>query len=335
MAVLLPYIESESSRPYYSPVNKPNYIRDWSAYNKAQTGEKFMFLRLLNESVSSLNITTYTTKKGRPSFQLSDMLKSCCIKLFNDFSARRNNSDIEIAYIMKYLTKKPHYNSLINYMNNPALTPFLHKLIKITSSPLYDYENAFSVDSTGFSTFCKDKWVNVRLEHSKHHDYKKLHAICGNNTNIIASARVTEGTRGDCPLLPELLKDATDRFDVKRVMADKGYLSRENVQFIEDEGAVPFIMPKKNTITLSKGHYPAWNRMIWFFKKNEELFNRYYHQRSNVESTFSMMKRKFSPFLRSRKEIAQTNELLCMVVCHNISVLVTCIFELNLDVDFN
>jgi len=320
---------------YYKPIeDKPkSYDRDWASYNKAQTSEKFMFLRLLSESVNSLNVITYTTKQGRPPLQLSDMLKSCCIKVFNNFSARRNYSDIEIAYLMKYLIKKPHYNSLINYMNNPNLTPFLHKLIKITSEPLYDYENDFSIDGTGISTFCKDKWVNVRVDFQKHHDYKKLHAICGNNTNIIASARVTEGRKSDCPLLPELLKDATDRFDVKRVMADKGYLSRKNTQVIEDAGAIPFIMPKKNTISKSYG-YPAWNRMVWMFKKHPEKFKKYYHKRSNVESTFSMMKRKFSPFIRSRKTISQENEVLCMVVCHNISVLVNCIFELNLDVNF-
>ena len=293
-----------------------------------------MFLRLLSESVDSLNITTYTTKQGRPPHQLPDMLKASCIKVFNNFSARRNNSDIELAYLMKYLTKKPHYNSLINYMNNPNLTPFLHKLIKTTSLPLYDYENNFSIDATGISTFCKDKWLKVRTDHIKHHDYKKLHAICGNKTNIIASARVTEGRKHDSPLLPELVRDATDRFDVRRIMADRGYLSRKNAQLIEDCGAVPFILPKKNTGSLSKGHHPAWNRMIWKFRNHPERFKLYYHQRSNVESTFSMMKRKFSPFIRSRKSISQENEILCMVVCHNISVLVRCIFELNLDVTF-
>jgi len=74
--------------------------------------------------------------------------------------------------------------------------------------------------------------------------------------------------------------------------------------------------------------------MVWMFQKHPEEFAKYYHQRSNVESTFSMIKRKFSPFIRSRKSVSQRNEVLCLVVCHNISVLITCIFELNLDVNF-
>ena len=58
------------------------------------------------------------------------------------------------------------------------------------------------------------------------------------------------------------------------------------------------------------------------------------NQRSNVESTFSMMKRKFLPYVRSKSDKAQFNEMLCKVVCHNANVLCTAMFELNLDIRF-
>jgi transposase len=43
-----------------------------------------------------------------------------------------------------------------------------------------------------------------------------------------------------------------------------------------------------------------------------------YHQRSNVESTFSAIKRKFGDYVRSRTKTAQTNELLLKFVAHNL-----------------
>ena len=46
----------------------------------------------------------------------------------------------------------------------------------------------------------------------------------------------------------------------------------------------------------------------------------HYHLRSNVESTFSMMKRKFGDGLRSKTDTAMVNETLCKVLCHNLVV---------------
>jgi len=59
-----------------------------------------------------------------------------------------------------------------------------------------------------------------------------------------------------------------------------------------------------------------------------------YHQRSNVEGTFSMLKRKFSTKLMTKNEIAQVNEALAMVLCHNICVIIREIFENRIDTNF-
>ena len=47
----------------------------------------------------------------------------------------------------------------------------------------------------------------------------------------------------------------------------------------------------------------------------------HYHKRSNVESTFSMMKRKFGDAVRSKSDVAMVNEVLCKVLAHNLCVL--------------
>jgi transposase len=56
-----------------------------------------------------------------------------------------------------------------------------------------------------------------------------------------------------------------------------------------------------------------------------------YHQRSNVETTFSMIKAKFGDSLRSKSEVGQLNEGLCKVIAHNLCVLITAIHELGLE----
>jgi len=69
--------------------------------------------------------------------------------------------------------------------------------------------------------------------------------------------------------------------------------------------------------------------MYHFNKYNQEVFNAHYHKRSNVESTFSMIKARFGERLRGKPETAQINEALCKVLAHNICVVIQSIHELN------
>jgi len=324
----------EEPREYSPEPYRRKYTQNWSAYNQAQTNEKFMFMKILDSLVESVGVKTYGKKTGRPPLQMTDMIKCCIMKVFNDFSARRTISDLKFAKALDYIERVPHFNSILNYLNNPYITQFLKEIIKQSSIPLAEYEKRFAVDSTGFSTFCKDKWVKIRLQHKKHRDYKKVHATCGVFTNIIVSAKVTEGNKADSPQFKELINEIAKDFKIKQVSADAAYLSRENTQAVEDLGGKPFIMPKSNTKALAKGHHPAWNKMINLFRKHESKFKAFYHLRSNIECTFSMIKRKFSPFVRSKQYKAQENELLAKIICHNISVLISSVFELDLDLKY-
>lgn len=47
-----------------------------------------------------------------------------------------------------------------------------------------------------------------------------------------------------------------------------------------------------------------------------------YHKRSNVESTFSAIKRKFGDSVLSKTDTAMKNEVLCKILCHNLTCLI-------------
>jgi transposase len=77
-----------------------------------------------------------------------------------------------------------------------------------------------------------------------------------------------------------------------------------------------------------------FKRMYHFYAYNSEQFMQNYHKRSNVESTFHMIKSKFGDSLRSKTRTAQINEALCKVLCHNICCLIQSMFELGLKPKF-
>src|SRR5260370_34774660 len=66
----------------------------------------------------------------------------------------------------------------------------------------------------------------------------------------------------------------------------------------------------------------AWTKMFGYFVYRREEFMAHYHQRSNIESTFSMVKRKFGDSLRTKTDVAMVNEVLCKVLAHNLVVLI-------------
>jgi len=74
--------------------------------------------------------------------------------------------------------------------------------------------------------------------------------------------------------------------------------------------------------------------MYHYYQFNREFFLQRYHKRSNVETTFSMIKAKFGDGLRSKTQTAQVNEALCKVLCHNICCLIQSIFELGIEPTF-
>ena len=193
-------------------------------------------------------------------------------------------------------------------------------LISRSAAPLVSVESSFAIDSSGFSTCKFERWFDAKWGKEKsQRQWLKAHIICGVKTNVVTAVKITSGNVNDSPILPELLDATAVRFDVTELSADKAYLSNNNLQYIEHHGADPYIPFKSNTT--GKGS-PMWRRLFAYFTLNEEEWKAHYHQRSNVETTFSMIKGKFGDALRSKSETGQVNEILLKVLCHNICVLV-------------
>ena len=53
-----------------------------------------------------------------------------------------------------------------------------------------------------------------------------------------------------------------------------------------------------------------------------------------MESVFSMIKRKQGTYLRTKKDTAQVNEIMCKCLVHNICCLIQEMFELGIKVNF-
>jgi transposase len=312
---------------------RKTYKQNWPAYNEAQTNEKREFQVLLRDLCKNIgDLPDDAARKGpqgRRPIQLSDAIFCAVYKVYSTMSARRFTSDLCDAQAKGYIEKVPHFNSVLNYLENPALFDILKELIVRASLPLAAVEEDFAVDSTGFTTCRFVRWYDVKYnKFTAEQQWVKLHFCTGVKTNTVTAVEIHDKDAGDGPQLPALVQKTAENFTMKEVSADKGYTGRDTHDAIAAVGATPFIMFKSNATGAVGGLY---QKMFHYFQFKREDFLNHYHKRSNVESTVMMIKTKFGDSLKSKSDTAQKNETLAKVLCHNLCCLISAMYELGIE----
>jgi len=307
---------------------RTTYPQAWAAYNAAQTNEKDKFLSLLFDLCRGI-AAPENHGAGRPKLPLSDAVFSVVFKVYSTVSGRRFMSDLRDAHGKGFIASTPHYNSIFNYLEDSAMTPILRSLIEQSSLPLRSVETNFAVDSSGFAASRFTRWYDVKYgeKHVKQ-DWVKCHLMCGVKTNIVTAVEIEGMYTNDTLMLAPMVKTTAENFSIAEVSADKAYGSLANTDAIIKAGGTPFIAFKGSATGAAGG---TFGQMFHYFMFRKEEFLQHYHARSNVESTFSMMKRKFGDALRSKTDVAMVNETLCKVLCHNLVVLIHEMYELGID----
>jgi transposase len=332
---------SEKSRCMME-TNRKTYPQKWAEYTAAQVNEKSKFLELLYALCSQFEEAPQ--HMGRPRIPISDRLFSVVFKVYECLSGRRFTSDLMEAKRRGLVSQMPTYSAISRYLESEELTPILKQMIVESSLPLKSVEYDFAIDSSGFATGRNEHWVDTKWNKEARKygettrtinkkDWLKVHLMCGVRTNIVTSVEVTHAHAADTSYFPPLVEQTSQNFVMNEISADKAYSSTKNLQLVLVKGAQPYIPFKSNTRP-KKESPSVWKRMFHLYMYNQEWFKAHYHKRSNVEATFSMIKRKFGERLRSKTTTAQANEVLCKVLAHNLCVVIQSMYELGVDVEF-
>ena len=311
------------------------YGQDWSAYTAAQCSEKERFLPMLKDLCAT--VQNPPQGRGRPRMPMSDMIFASVFKVYEGLSGRRFDSDVREAQAKGLTDSDAHFTTILRHLRSPEMTPVLKGLVELSALPLKAVEVDFAVDATGFTTGRFERWYDHKWgKERSRHEWVKLHAMTGVVTNIVTAVELSDGHRHDSPYFRPLLETTTQNFTPRDVTADKAYSSRANLQAVVDSGATPLI-PFRGVPAFTGAvpelmpHASAFLKMQYFFAYQRDTFLSRYHVRSNVESTFSMIKRKFGDSLRSKSEVGQMNEILCKVIAHNLCVLIASMHEIGLE----
>jgi DDE family transposase/SWIM zinc finger len=326
-------------------IQRRTYPQNWPAYNAAQTQEQAQFQTLLHDLCASIPQPEQTGKNsGRKRLPLRDMVFATAFKVYSTFSGRRFMTDLRDAHAKGYLSRLPHYNSLFTYLEMPELTPLLEQLVAASALPLASIETNFAVDSTGFTSCRYTRWFDHKWGDVKEqHEWMKIHAMCGVTTNVVTAVRATSSNGADSPQFIPLVEQTAAHFTLGEVSADKAYSGMKNLAAVVDRGGTPYVPFKSYTTGnmdaphrrgATRHEATIWRQLFHYYNLERDAFLARYHQRSNVESTFSMMKRKFGDALRSKTATAQCNEALLKVLCHNICCVIQSMHELGISPEF-
>ena len=309
-------------------IKRRTYPQPWRAYNASQVREREYVERLLAALCAGVPQPPRKPGPGRKPLPIADVVFAVVLKVYLAMSTRRAQSDLRESAARGSVRTVGHFNTISNFLADPASTEILTALVEQSAAPLAAVENGqYAIDSSGFSTVTYDRWFDQK--HGKlhaRHPWVKLHIVCGTVTHAITAARVT--SEGDCPQLPALLERTRTHHDVRELSADKAYSSVENHATLDALGVEAFIPFKVNAVANPKA--PAWSRHLCEFMLNQERFLAHYHRRSAVEAAFAMLKARFGASVASRLPTAQANEVLAMCIAHNLCCLVKAIFTAGL-----
>jgi len=259
----------------------------WQAYDLAQR-----------------TVSKYSTKYSRQDFTQHQLITLNLIRIKCDWTYRQTIEWFRWMTPLRDhlgLDSMPDHTTLYHAFDRMSLT--IGRLLLEESLESFDLSGFSGIDATGFERsvasqyYAKTAKMNLQSI--------KTTVLADLEQNVVIDAHFTTTRKHDTQIGPELLENHPY---LSVLAADKGYDDQSFRDQLRDDNIRPLI----RHCEASPVHEAANARM------NDED----YHKRSNNESVFSAIKRKYGDRLRSRTWYRQFRELILKMVVHNIDQLV-------------
>lgn len=221
---------------------------------------------------------------------------------------------------------------LARFLAAPLSTVILTRLIEQSAAPMAKIEDPFGefvVGSTQPSCAAFDLASYRQHGERARSSWVKLHVAIGTQTGVITAVKVSM-TGPDAPVLPDLVAATASNFAIKDVIASAAYLCVMNVEAIANIGATAWI-PFRPMSRRAHSSQPWREMWIRFALDPEEFVRRGRRTWPRLHATIRAIE-AMARGLRSRTPVARVNELLLLVLLHNLSRLVRAIEERRIDI---
>jgi hypothetical protein len=228
--------------------------------------------------------------------------------------------------IINFLKFNPLARALLNLKSIPdhsTLVKFHNRLKpeQLNSLLCDKHANIVAVDASGFQTnHMSYHYANVWHfeDKRKYRRYLKLTIAIDTNTQYVMANKIRLSPRNDTIDFMSVLKDLQCDY----VVADRGYDSKKNRRFVLRQMKAHPQIPYRSISPVYR--FNGGTKL--------EFHKEIYHQRSKVETVFSVIKRKYGNFILSKSFESQKKELIFRLIAYNVDrklILSMCIISVS------
>ena len=293
-------------QPAKSKQRKP---RNWSLYNEklVQRGEISFYLESLETWTEDLCMLNFGKTGHKYKFPHSLFFVAFILRLTYQIPYRALEGLLRTLGCFLGFSA-PNYSTIQKRCKEINLLDWLPQ------KPLKN-DLILSVDASGikidnYSDWMRHKWQDKA---KKRRGWVKMHIIVDTETHVAIDVHITTENVGDQDEFIPLVQSALDQeLNVKRVLGDGIFDTREIHNFLGQQKILPGIPPRKNATTQSRGSSYRAAEVRFYKDYGEDIWKLFhdYNQRPAVERTFSVFKQLFGDGVMARKWENIEHELL-------------------------
>jgi transposase len=175
------------------------------------------------------------------------------------------------------------------------------------------------LDSTGIKVTNRGEWLPHKWNVRK--GYLKIHVAVDIKKKKIVSLDVTSEEVYDGSRLKKLVDNASENNDIKRVIADGAYDSKENFRYLFHNQIEAAVKVRKNSDGLTDCH-PRKIIVLQQLKNFEKWKSKVnYGSRWVAETVFSSLKRAFGEYVSAKKFPNMVKEMMLKASLYNMFIL--------------
>jgi len=284
-------------------------LRDWKGYNEALVKRGLILLDLDFVADWSRELKAMNQRKEGARYRYPESF----VKLLA----------VVHAYVLPYRQLEGFMRALSQHVNGlkaPDYTTIWWRVAKmkvdIASNVELDKDVTIAVDSSGIKVSNRGEWIRKKWKVKR--GFIKVHIAVDTKTKQILAIEVTREDVGDGRMLGRLIEGSSKVADLKRVIGDGAYDSRNSFRFLSERGIDPLIRVRKNASLKGGGCMPRKFAVVEQLGNDGWRKERGYGYRWMAESAFSSLKRVFGEYITSVRWKNIVNELLLKASIYNL-----------------
>ena len=255
-------------------------------------------------------------KTGRPPVEERTLLISFMLRQFFKFTFRQTEGFLRMFKWFFQIEHVPDYTVMSRKNSSKRWLHLWRRFHKYVMGLLPERKVVVATDATGYNNL-KRHWRDTDYGLRVYEEWIKVHGAIETDSFLMLNYQMTKAKVHESRMFETVWNDLPENVTPIRSLADSAYTSESCLQTAQQHGATPYHDVKSNAVHHT---YPetAYEKLVNFATHWPNRFQKLYGKRNHIETTFSIITRKFGHKLRCKTRNGRKNEIQAKIIAHNI-----------------